>query len=332
MSESTGEKKGKKLIIVLLVFIGILSGAAAFLAKVAFIDQSDQIETLQRKSTSAEDRFKRLTGDVNKAKELLKSIDLSGFENDSINADILGADIEAVLAKRKESAEKIALLEGQIQELIAKSDGQAKNFSQFKALYAKLKTEVYLLRSEISKLKAKNQALISENARLKKENQQLGTDLKGANDNIAELEDVRNTLEGKVAIGKRLIAIDKNSEGVKVRRNGEEKSTNRARRADKIRIAFTIGKNELAEAGDLDLYLRVLDGDKRVISDAQNEFQYKNEKLIYTAKQTVNYQNRETDVILYAEKESGKTFSEGLYTVQVYTSKNMVLVDSFTLK
>jgi chromosome segregation ATPase len=332
MSDSKKEKQGKKLIIILLVFIGLLSGAAAFLAKVALFDQKDKIETLQRKSTSTEDRFRRLTGDINKAKELLKSIDLSGFENDTINADLLGADIEAIMAKRKESSEKISLLEGQIQELIAKSDGQANNFSQFKALYAKLKTEVYLLRSEISKLKAKNQALISENAKLKKENRQLGTDLNGANSNIAQLENLRNTLEGKVSIGKRLMAFDKMSEGVKVRRNGEEKSTNRARRADKIRIAFTISKNELAESGELDIFLRVLDEDKRIISDDGNEFNYKSEKLIYTAKETIDYQNAEKDVILYAEKESGKVFSEGLYTVQVYTNSDMILADSFTLK
>jgi len=332
MSDSTGEKKGKKLIITLLVFIGLLTGAAAFFAKVAFIDKDDKIKTLQRKSTSAKKRFQRLTSDINKAKELLKSIDITGFENDTINEVLLGQDIEAIRAERKKSSERISLLEGQIQELIAKSDGQANNFSQFKALYAKLKTEVYLLRSEISKLKAKNQALISENARLKKENKQLGTDLKGANSNIAELQNVRNTLEGKVAIGKRLMAFETVSEGVKVRRNGEEKSTNRARRADKIRIAFTISKNDLAESGDLNLYLRVLDEDKRVISDSGNEFNYKNEKLIYTAKETIDYQNAEKDVILYAEKESGKVFTEGLYTVQVYTNNDMILADSFTLK
>ena len=61
-----------------------------------------------------------------------------------------------------------------------------------------------------------------------------------------------------MALGKRLQTFEKIAEGVKVRRNGEEKSTNRARRADKIRVAFTIGKNEIADAGEIDLFLRVL--------------------------------------------------------------------------
>ncbi|MAW64772.1 MAG: hypothetical protein CMD18_01095 [Flavobacteriales bacterium] len=327
MSDSQQKKKGKKVILLLLVCTGLLTGAAGFLAKVAFIDKDGEIETLQRRSTSAEDRFKRLTGDIEKAKSLLSTIDISGI--DSIS---LGQDVEAIMVKRKESAEKIATLEGQIADLIEQSDGQASNFSQFKALYAKLKTEVYLLRSEISKLKAKNQALISENAKLKEENKQLGTDLAGANENNAKLEGLNNDLEGKVALGKRLQTFEKIAEGVKVRRNGEEKSTSRARRADKIRVAFTIGKNEIADAGEIDLFLRVLDPDDRVISENGEEFNYKNEKITYTSKKAVNYQKSSKDVIMFAEKTGGESFQEGLYKVQVYTKTDMILVETFSLK
>ena len=326
MSDLQQKKKGKSVLIILLVSIGLLSGVSLFLGYTLKQELTNN-EILERKSTSAEDRFKRLTSDVAKAKSLLSTIDITG-----IDSVALGKDVEAILAKRKESAEKIATLESQIAELIEQSDGQASNFAQFKALYAKLKTEVYILRSEISKLKAKNQALISENAKLKEENQQLGTDLAGANENNAKLEGINNDLEGKVAIGKRLQTFEKIAEGIKVRRNGEEKSTNRARRADKIRVAFTIGKNEIADAGELELYLRVLDPDDRVISENGEEFNYKNEKIAYTAKESINYQNSATDVIIYAEKSGGQSFDEGLYKVQVYTRTDMILVETFTLK
>ena len=326
MSDLQQKKKGKGVLIILLVSIGLLSGASLFLGYTLKQELSNN-EILQRKSTSAEDRFKRLTGDVAKAKSLLSTIDISGIDSVAV-----GKDIEAILAKRKESAAKIATLENQIAELIEQSDGQANNFAQFKALYAKLKTEVYILRSEISKLKAKNQALISENAKLKEENKQLGTDLAGANENNAKLEGINNELEGKVAIGKRLQTFEKIAEGIKVRRNGEEKSTNRARRADKIRVAFTIGKNEIADAGELDLYLRVLDPNDRVISENGEEFNYKNEKIAFTSKESINYQNSATDVIIYAEKSGGQSFEEGLYKVQVYTRTDMILVETFTLK
>ncbi|MAS51884.1 MAG: hypothetical protein CMD20_01640 [Flavobacteriales bacterium] len=326
MSDLQQKKKGKSVLVILLVSIGLLSGVSLFLGYTLKQELNDN-EILERRSTSAEDRFKRLTSDVAKAKSLLSTIDISG-----IDSVALGKDVEAILAKRKESAEKIAKLESQIAELIEQSDGQAKNFSQFKALYAKLKTEVYILRSEISKLKAKNQALISENAKLKEENQQLGTDLAGANENNVKLEGINTDLKGKVALGKRLQTFEKIAEGVKVRRNGEEKSTNRARRADKIRVAFTIGKNEIADAGNLDLYLRVLDPNDRIISENGEEFNYKSEKIVYTSKESINYKNSSTDVIIYAEKSGGKSFEEGLYKVQVYTKTDMILVETFTLK
>ncbi|MBK22261.1 MAG: hypothetical protein CMP63_08145 [Flavobacteriales bacterium] len=326
MSDLQQKKKGKSVLVILLVSIGLLSGVSLFLGY-TLKQELNENEMLERRSTSAEDRFKRLTGDVAKAKSLLSTIDISG-----IDSVALGKDVEEILAKRKESAEKIATLEKQIAELIEESDGQASNFAQFKALYAKLKTEVYTLRSEISKLKAKNQALISENAKLKEENKQLGTDLAGANENNAKLEGINNDLEGKVAIGKRLQTFEKIAEGVKVRRNGEEKSTNRAKRADKIRVAFTIGKNEIADAGEIDLYLRVLDPSDRIISENGEEFNYKNEKLAYTTKESINYKNSSTDVIIYAEKTGGKSFEAGLYKVQVYTKTDMILVETFTLK
>ena len=327
MSEQQEKSKGKKLVIFLLVAIGILTGSAGFLAKVAFVDKADEIDTLQRKSTSAEDRVKRLNRDINKAEELLKSINIQGLDS-----NLLGEGIAEIQAYKAEKEASINTLRDQIQQLLAESDGQAKNFSQFKALYAKLKTDVYLLRSEVSKLKAKNQALISENAKLKQENTKLGIDLNGANKSNAELSDANQSLEGKVKLGKRLQTFEKIAEGIKLRRNGEEKSTNRARRADKIRIAFTIGKNELAAAGNLNLYLRVFDPNDRVISDGGSEFQYKNEKLLYTSKETINYQNETTDVILYGEKVDGKEFEEGNYKVQVYSETDMILVETFSLK
>jgi hypothetical protein len=324
MSDLQQKKKGKSVLIILFVSIGLLSGVSLFLGY-TLKKELNENTTLERRSTTAEDRIKRLNRDIENAKSLLNTIDISGI--DSI---ALGKDVDEILAKRKISAEKIAKLEMQIAELIKESDGQASNFSQFKALYAKLKTEVYTLRSSISKLKAKNQALISENAKLKEKNKQLGTDLAGANESNAKLEGMNNELEGIVAKGKSLNAFEIIAEGVKVRRNGEEKSTNRARRSDKIRVAFTIGKNEIADAGEIDLYLIVSEpgGDKI----ENGEFNYKDEKKPYTSKQTKNYQKSTLDVIMYGEKSGGKNFEEGSYQVEVWTETKILFSEKFTLK
>jgi len=101
----------------------------------------------------------------------------------------------------------------------------------------------------VKKLKAKNQALIAENQRLKDENLQLGTDLNGERKTSAALAAERDGLQGKVNLGKRLITYDVVAEGIKIRRNGKEKPTTRASRADKIRVIFTIAKNDVTSGG-----------------------------------------------------------------------------------
>lgn len=326
MSETQEKKKGKGLIIILLVLIGLLTGGVVYLF-LETVKGDERESVLVRKNTTIENKFGILTKDVQKAEELLKTIDISG-----IDSNLLGEGIAEIQAYKKEKEASIADLKDKINQLLKESDGQAKNFSQFKALYAKLKTEVYLLRSEVSKLKAKNQALIAENAKLKEENAKLGSDLQGANKRNADLSDKNNSLEQQVNLGKRLTTFDVVGEAIKLRRNGAEKSTNRARRADKIRVAFTIAKNPLVEKGNLNLYLRVVDPNGRVMTDGGSEFNYKNEKLGYTAVETINYQNATTDVILYGEKFGLKTFEEGTYKVQVYTEKEMIAVSTFELR
>jgi len=246
---------------------------------------------------------------------------------------VLNGQVEEIKILRKEKEDKINNLKNQIQELISSSGGKAKNFSQLKSLYTKLKTEVYLLRSEVKKLKAKNQALIAENQRLKDENLQLGTDLNGERKTSAALAAERDGLQGKVNLGKRLITYDVVAEGIKIRRNGKEKPTTRASRADKIRVIFTIAKNDVTSGGKKAVHLRVVGPDDKVITDGGSNFSYKGKELGYTSKETVDYQNTSTDVYMYATNIfGGQGFSKGDYKVEVYCENAMIGFSAVTLK
>jgi regulator of replication initiation timing len=330
MSEAQEEKKkGKRIILILLILVGLLSGGFLFLAKVAFLDNVDELETINRGKRSAEDRFAKLNGDIEKAEALLSSIGITDLDSNSV----LTNEVQIIKALRKEKLDKISKLKSQIEELISASGGQAKNFSQLKAFYTKLKTEVYLLRSEVKKLKAKNQALIAENRRLKDENKQLGTDLNGERQTSAALAQERDGLQGKVNVGKRLITYDIVAEGIKIRRNGKEKPTTRASRADKIRVVFTIAKNEIAAGGTKDVFLRVVGPDDKVITDGGSNFEYKGKEMGYTSKEGIDYQNTSTDVYMYATNLfGGQGFSKGNYKIEVYCENVMIGFSAVTLK
>jgi len=330
MSELQEEKKkGKRVIIILIVFVGLLTCASAFLAKKVFLDNVEEFDTINRGRRTAEDRFSKLNSDVEKAEALLASIGITDLDSNSV----LTGQVQEIKLLRKEKEERINKLKSQIQDLITSTDGKAKNFSQLKSLYTKLKTEVYLLRSEVKKLKAKNQSLIAENQRLKDENLQLGTDLSGERKTSADLAAQRDGLQGKVNLGKRLITYDVVAEGIKIRRNGKEKPTTRASRADKIRVVFTIAKNDIAVGGKKDVHLRVIGPDDKVITDGGSNFSYKGKDMGYTAKENINYKNTSIDVYMYATNLiGGQGFSKGGYKVEVYCENTMIGVSAVTLK
>ena len=102
--------------------------------------------------------------------------------------------------------------------------------------------------------------------------------------------------------------------------------------ASAVIAGFDVVPIRCNDAGEIDLYLRVLDPNDRVISENGEEFNYKTEKVTYTSKKSINYQKSSKDVIMFAEKTGGKSFEEGLYKVQVYTQSDMILVETFTLK
>ena len=329
MSEAQEEKRKKRVVIILLLFVALLTGASGFLAKKVFVDNANEIDTITRGKRSAEDRFAKLSGDIEKAEALLSSIGITDLDSNSV----LSGEVEAIKALREEKRDKISKLKSQIEELISASGGQAKNFSQLKAFYTKLKTEVYLLRSDVKKLKAKNQALIAENRRLKDDNLQLGSDLDGERKNSAALTQERDGLQGKVNLGKQLITYDVVAEGIKIRRNGKEKPTTRARRADKIRVVFTIAKNEIATVGQKSVYLRVVGPDDKVITDGGSNFEYKGQEMGYTSKENIDYQNSSKDVYMYATNLFGGTgFSKGDYRVEVYCENRKIGASKVTLK
>lgn len=329
MSDQEEKKKGKGLIIILFVLVGLLTAASGFLAKKAFIDDAEEIVNINRGKKSAEERFDKLNGDIKKAEELLKTIGISDIDS----ASVLSGEVEEIKALRKEKEEHIASLKSQIQELISSTEGGAKNFKQLKALYSKLKTEVYLLRSSVKKLKAKNQALIAENQKLKDDVRRLGSDLDGERQTSAALAQERDGLQGKVNLGKRLVTFDVVAEGIKIRRNGREKPTTRARRADKIRVVFTIAKNEVIDAGEKNIYLRVVAPDDKPITDGGSNFDYKGNNMAYTSLSKIDYQNASTDVYMYAENLFGSQgFASGDYKVEVYCENTMIGYSALTLK
>ncbi len=131
--------------------------------------------------------------------------------------------------------------------------------------------------------------------------------------------------------------------GVIERSSGKLIPTERASRSDKIRVCFTVAKNNLVESGDQELYVQVIDPKNNVIGV--------NEQIIFEAEKTIegeeakeektlnysvvskfNYENRNLNVCEFVAAKDKDGFEKGRYVVNVFNQSDLVSTSEFTLK
>ena len=101
----------------------------------------------------------------------------------------------------------------------------------------------------------------------------------------------------------------------------KEGDTDRANRAERIRIDFTVAANDLIQPGSKVFYVRIADPRKAIICKGTGDeyaFQSNGETLQYTEKIRVNYEGKETPVRAYYTKPGDKEFMPGTYFIDVY--------------
>jgi hypothetical protein len=172
---------------------------------------------------------------------------------------------------------------------------------------------------QIDSLNTRNKVLVSENTEIREQISQV------RNTNT-ELSKVREELSSKVEIASVIQAKDL----VAVSLNKKRKETSRINLLDKLRICFTLRENPLANAGTKEVYMRVIRPDSLVItSSPDNLFEYKENKIIYSASRTVDYINQDIDVCIFLDNTGD--FIIGNYSVELYLEDNIIGRTNFML-
>ncbi len=121
-------------------------------------------------------------------------------------------------------------------------------------------------------------------------------------------------------------------DAVRVRNNGKMVSTTRANRTDKLKICFTVADNVIAEAGDREFLIEVLDPQGNVISGGNTKSNEAGASVTYSKGTFFYYENGNIDVCDYIDKPGGD-FQNGNYMVNVYDDALKLLgTNKFTLK
>jgi hypothetical protein len=146
-----------------------------------------------------------------------------------------------------------------------------------------------------------------------------------------QLTKEKNQYKEKVAMGSKYQIYNLLSVGVRDKTGGREKEEKRARKANKIKTCFTIGANVLAKAGERDVFIRVSDKKGMVFpadGDSTNVFDYNNIQLAYSAKRTLNYQNKPVDVCVYFK---WPIFEPGTYAIDIFADGAQIGESAITL-
>ncbi|MDP3359483.1 MAG: hypothetical protein Q8S41_09055 [Lutibacter sp.] len=193
-------------------------------------------------------------------------------------------------------------------------------------------------KGEISKLEESNKKLFLLNESLTSSNQLLTTNLDSAKVVITRqiakndtLTTQNLTLAQKVAIGSELKISTVKVLAMKERSNGKLVETPRANNTDALRINLTIVKNDIAEKGDRQVYIQIVDAQGKTVSQKGTITLYDNTQVNYSDLSMVNYMNEAIDLISLVEVKSD-LMKAGVYTVNIYIENKFVGATKFVLK
>lgn len=202
------------------------------------------------------------------------------------------------------------------------SETNVRSLWRYKQKYASLQKEMDLLLAENDSLKVQNSYLATslDSTRVRLEERTMFTDsLLIQNTALAEV--VNNAAV--------LSAVGLKGFGVIERTSGKLIPTERASRTDKLRVCFTVAKNNLVQAGDQELYVQVIDPKNNTLG-ANEQITFEDKTLNYSIISKFNYENANLNI---CEFVSGpENFEKGRYIVNVFNEKDLVSTSEFTLK
>lgn len=293
------QKSNSSLKAIVVVLALLLAGSLAYIFKM-----TTDANTLQTELTTEKDEKSKVLNDL----EILKATYDKAIEEKTALSDDLVAEREKVI------------------NLIAdlkKSKGDVASMAKYRDQYNKLQSNM--------------KVLIAENEELKKQNQKLTTErdstvlvlgeAKKFNDTlVVQNENLAKTVEK----GSKLVVMNLRTQAIKVRSSGKQIETEKARRADQLKVCFALAANSIAKSGNKTYYVQIIDSKNNVLGEKKTE-NFGDMSLTYSFTTTVAYNNEAVDVCEFLDGK-GTDFEKGTYFVNIFDKGELVSKTSFSLK
>ena len=277
-----------------MIIASVILGLALIFLIYLYFDKKNKMAEMELVLTQEKDSL------ANELRHMVVAYDTLKTNNDTLNAG---------LQKQKNKIVQLLSLNASNVQLIKRYKNEISTMRDIMKSYI----------VQIDSLNTRNKLLVSENTEIKQQINQV------RNTNT-ELSKVKEELNSKVEVASIIQAKDI----VAVSLNKKRKETTRINLLDKLRICFTLRENPLAQAGQKDVYMRVIRPDSLVVtSSPDNLFEYKDNKIIYSATRQVDYMNQDIEVCIFLDNNGD--FVIGNYSVELYLENNIIGRTNFML-
>ena len=201
-------------------------------------------------------------------------------------------------------------------------------YYKIKKKFARLQKVAQTYVRQMDSLYRVNQALTEENFKIKEE-------IKIEKQKNKQLNLIKEKLKEKVDKATILHAYNLKAVPVHLRGGKKERPTDKVKRVDRIKVCFTVGKNDIVDHGKKILYIRIARPDKKILVRSRTKdysFNYNGNTLQYSIKKEINYKGESVDVCVRYTKRSSEELQPGLYHVDIFEGNNEIGHTTFTLK
>jgi hypothetical protein len=120
--------------------------------------------------------------------------------------------------------------------------------------------------------------------------------------------------------------------GVKIRSSGKVIETARRRRAQQIRVCFTVPKNNIIEYGPQLFYIRVVNPEGTVIG-TNNTITVDEQDVVVSGAEEIVYEQQALEVCSFVKpQDKDKEIIKGDYNIEIFHNGQKVGTSNLTLK
>ena len=265
----------------------------------------------------------KMTSDADVVKTELKT---TLTEKDSVMKDLeeLKSTYDAAIAENTSMSDELIKERDKVVNLMSdlnKSKGDVASMSRYRAQFIALQGNMKVLMAENEGLKKQNTTLTTQRdstAVVLGESKKYNEALVGQNEELAKA----------VEIGSKLTVLNTRGSAFKLRSSGKQIETDKASRADVLRVSFTVAENQIAKSGEKTYFVQVIDSKNNVLGDKKTE-NFGDNILTYSFLTNVNYENKTIQV---SEDLKGKDFAKGTYFINIFDKDVLVSKTSFVLR